>query len=61
MTYFTDEKIGSLIKDGGWELVHSAVGGYLLRQKDDHHIKTAPFDLPVEVANKHLKSASERG
>lgn len=54
--YFNEERINNLTTNYNWELVRLSNGGYHLRQKDKHYMKTVDFDLPDKVANKILSA-----
>lgn len=55
--YYTEEKIEDLISNGSWELARDG-SGYILRQKDRHHMKTITFYLPEALASKFFPGDS---
>ena len=52
-TYFTDEKIHTLITYYNWEMIKSVDGLYMLRQKDNHYMITVNFFASDEIVKKH--------
>ncbi|MDH3981308.1 MAG: hypothetical protein OES84_00230 [Kiritimatiellaceae bacterium] len=52
--YFTEEKVKDLTSNHNWILVAAEDGLYVLKQKDKRYMKTIPFSLPDNVAEKYL-------